>query len=126
MKILRTVVKKNKGLFSLWLLLSFITAATARNIAPVFQELSATEKAQNLHPSKYSVTAAADESAFNNLSPKDSDADDIEFICFDDYTNKKSIAFPVNQHDFIEIADFYSGYSIPLYDLYCNWKFHLC
>lgn len=96
-----------------------------RNIAPVFEGLQGAEKNHVPKPGEYKISASADESLFGSLSPKDPDVDDVEFTYYENYTPKKSIVFPVKQHDFAEIAEHSSGYSVPLYDLYCNWKFHL-
>lgn len=125
MKAIRTVVNSNKGLFSLWLLLFFLTAATGRNVVPAFQDLHHTEKTHHFKLGKYDVSAAADESDLGSLSPKDSDVDDVEFTYYTNYSNQKSVVVSVEQHNFAKVTEHASCYSIPLYDLYCNWKFHL-
>jgi hypothetical protein len=125
LKAIRTVVNSNKGIFSFWLLLFFLTAATGRNVVPAFQDLHLTEKGHDFKPGKYDVSAAADESDLGTLSPKDSDVDDVEFTYYSNYSSQRSVVVSAEQHDFVEVAEHYPGYNVPLYDLYCNWKFHL-
>lgn len=125
LKALRTAVNRNKGFFSLWLLLCFLSAATARNIVPVFQEVNSTERAHDSKQDKYEISASEGDSALGTLSPKDSDVDDVEFTYYGNYSTQKSTEFPTQQHDFAEITENSYSYNIPLYDLYCNWKFHL-
>lgn len=82
---------------------------------------------QNNSVSKYDLTAASlDDSEDNFFAQfkKDSDSDDSEFIFCNNFYSKAIINFQ-EQQQFAEISMRSEMYSHSLYDLYCNWKFHL-
>lgn len=124
MKAIRKIIDANKEYFSLCLLLVFLTASTARNIVSVFEGIDTIE-ADYTKKGQYLISADDEDSALGTLSLKDSDADDIELIYYGNYTAQKQLSIPVSGHDFFQESEYLSTYNIPLYDLYCNWKFHL-
>jgi hypothetical protein len=115
-------VNSNKGLISFWLLLFFITATSARNFVTLFQDI---HKGNNHSKEAKCILSAADESDLGTISLKDSDVDDVEFTYYGNYISKKHVILPAEKHNFIPETEHFSAYKIPLYDLYCNWKFHL-
>lgn len=124
MKAVRKIVHTNKEFFSFWLLLFFITASNARNVAPVFQDIHPVEN-HHANSGKSFVSVAIDDTDFGALSLKDSDVDDIELIYCGNYTAQSSVIVPTEEQSFLQYSKHSSSYKVPLYDLYCNWKFHL-
>lgn len=124
MKAIRKIVKANKEILSLWLLLFFLAASTGRNVVSVFEPAHSSE-AHYEKNGQYSVSAAVDDSILGTISLKDSDVDDIELIYYGDYTAQKQAVLPTEEQNIVQYTEQYSTYKIPLYDLYCNWKFHL-
>jgi len=123
-KQIRSAVNNNKGFFAFWLLLFFVTASNARNVVSFFQDIHPTEF-HHSSPGKYLLSTAVDESEIGIFQLKDSDIDDIEFIYYDNYSLHNPVILPGEEHDFAVAEEYYCAYKIPLYDLYCNWKFHL-
>ena len=50
---------------------------------------------------------------------------DIEWFGFENTTYNFNLTLKEKKVQFQEFSNFYSKKIIPLYDLYCNWKFHL-
>lgn len=120
------MVNNNKGFFSFWLLLFFLTGFTARNFVYTLPQNHKTEAAHHIPSGKpvvsLLVSGGASQSLLDQL--QDSDSDDIEVSYYADIVSK-NITLPVSEHEFAEFAPYNSIYRVPLYDLYCNWKFHL-
>jgi hypothetical protein len=122
------MIGNNKGFFSFCLLFIFLNAGFAKNIAAGF--VSKSDKVEVTHHnsvSKYDLTATSlddsEDNVFDQLK-KDSSPDDSEFIFITNFSSKAIINFQ-EQHQFAEIGMCSEMYSDSLYDLYCNWKFHL-
>ena len=124
MKAIRNIINIRKELISFWLLLFFLTSFNAANIVSFFEDV----RASNIHhveKGKYIVSEAVDESVLSSLQLKDSDIDDIEFTYYGHESSEKTAVLPAEQHNFVQETQNYTAYKVPLYDLYCNWKFHL-
>lgn len=50
---------------------------------------------------------------------------DIEWFGFENTTYNFNLTLKEKKVQFHELSNFSSKNNIPLYDLYCNWKFHL-
>lgn len=122
------MVGSNKGFFSFWLILFFLNAGFAKNIAAT--AAIKFEKASTDHHttgSKNDVAAISDSDSdadFFYQLKKGIDTDDLEFTTFGDYFSKPVVRFQ-RQHQFADVTVRPEIYRGSLYDLYCNWKFHL-
>ena len=128
MKIIRNMINSNKGFFSFWLVLFFLNAGFAKNIAGIATAKPQKEATENRTTgSKHDLTAIADadsDSGFFDQLKKGLDTDDLEFTFFGAFSSKPIVRFqPQQQYADISMRpEIYKG---SLYDLYCNWKFHL-
>lgn len=127
MKAIRKMVNGNKGFITFWLILFFLNAGFIRNF--ITSATPSTDKAEIAHHdtgAKHDLTATSDEdsgASFFDQFKKDADSDDVEFVFFGNFSSK-TLTYSQDQHEFSEIGMHPDMYRIPLYDLYCNWKFH--
>ena len=126
------MVNGNKGFISLSLMLLFLNAGLSRffvfSLPSIHKAIEAPHygsDASNETTSKH-LLSALDESdvGFIDQLKKDIDADDVEFVFFGNFSPKTLIPHFV-KHEFSEFISYHNIYKIPLYDLFCNWKFHL-
>ena len=129
MKAIRNIVNGNKGFVTFWLVLLFLNAALTRSV--LFASGSGPDsKIETTHHdsgSKYDLAAISDDDSglnFPGQFKKDTDSDDVEFVFFGNYSPKPQIHRLAKQ-GFSETGLYHEGYKVPLYDLFCNWKFHL-
>ena len=126
MEAIRKMVNSNKGFITFWLVLFFFTAGFAKSFVSVFPS---NEKSGTFHTSlsKHVLTTASDDNASLSLIDqlKDSDGNDLEFAFFGNYAFPQFCAPVTAGQNFAEFTSYHKTYSVPLYDLYCNWKFHL-
>lgn len=125
MKAIRKIVNSNKGIISFCLVLFFLTAGFAKSFASGLP--FNVKKATRITFVKQVVNQVKQQgSRFSFLDQlKDSDADDFEFALFGNYTAPNSLPVVDTKQKFAEFASYNNIYSNSLYDLYCNWKFHL-
>jgi hypothetical protein len=125
---IRKITEGNRGFTALLLILVFLNVSFGRNVsavfsAPVHQEVS---KADNGF-AKQDVTAQSDDDSklgFWDQFKKDTNSDDFEFVLFDTCASKLAVPY-TGKHEYAAAAGYKDIYAVPLYDLYCNWKFHL-
>ena len=125
MKAIRKIVNSNKGMISFCLVLFFLTAGFAKSFATglPFKVKKATTTTFVKHVVNQVKEQGSRLSFLDQL--KDSDADDFEFAFFGNYTVPNSLPVVDTKQKFAEFASYNNIYSNSLYDLYCNWKFHL-
>ncbi|MEL1243491.1 hypothetical protein AAEO56_04390 [Flavobacterium sp. DGU11] len=123
MQAIRKMVNSNKGFITFWLLLFFLTAGQAKaffSAAPsgYKKEIARTES------SKQQLSIAEDSSSFSFLEQiNDGDIDDMPFAFFSDFSFSATLT-RYTQHLRTNAGGFFSnGCKVPLYKLYCNWKF---
>ncbi|MCL9804678.1 hypothetical protein NAT51_04040 [Flavobacterium amniphilum] len=119
------IAERAKGLLSLMAVFLLVFSVSAKDVSNKFQlekgrTLSFVQKGTG-ETKVYRINSVPDEDQ-EDLS--EVELDDIEFFTFDSYTLssvvlyiEKSVAFPVFQ--FTKIT------KLPLYALFCKWKFHL-
>ena len=121
------MINNNKGFLSLLLIFVFLNACFVKSIsagAPKFKK-SETERRES--GSKHDLTAISDtdsESGFFDQLKKGLDTDDLEFAFFGTFSSKPIAQFQ-RQQQFADVNMRPEIYRGSLYDLYCNWKFHL-
>lgn len=120
---LRKIVNSKKGIFTFWLVIVFMGALCIKNIAPIISA-----KGQVSYSGyKYDLTAVSDDDSatgFFDSFDKDFDSDDSEFLLFENLSSKLNFTFQEkHQYTITDVPQ--QAYNDALYDLYCNWKFHL-
>lgn len=125
-KALRKIIDGNKGIFTFWLIVVFLGVLCIKNTTAVPTVKSAKAQVAHLY-CKSDLTGIYDDNygtGFFDKLEKDFDSDDVEFIFFG---NLHSQLFSFSGAKlFIPAVDFCKqSYNSSLYDLYCNWKFHL-
>jgi hypothetical protein len=123
------MVNGNKGFMTLWLILVFLNAGLTKSFLSSSVSTSNKEEAVAHHNtgSKHDITATSDEESgisFIDQLKKGTDSDDLEFVFFADLLSKPNIPH-LTKYEFSEFGPYRTIYRVPLYDLYCNWKFHL-
>lgn len=128
MKAIKSVIQANRSLTSLLLLFFFLYAGLFRNSVI---NLSLGTKSEFVHKKSSSKTVEFSQSdedsnqGFQNQFKKtDSDLDDAEMASSFSLSLQKYVAF-YQSRDFFRFDIFKSLSKLPLYDLFCNWKFHL-
>ncbi|AWH85065.1 hypothetical protein HYN59_07960 [Flavobacterium album] len=122
MQAIRKMVNSNKGFMTFWLVLFFLTAGQAKTFcaaAPSFhkKETTRTESVKQL-----SVTEGSSSANFLEQI-KDSDIDDMPFAFFGDLSFNTLISQHTSYFPATTAVSCSNGYKVPLYELYCNWKF---
>ena len=128
MKSIRKMINSNKGFAAFLLLFVFLNAGFMKGITGSIAATSQkTETARHNSTSKFDIVAASEGdsgSGFFDQLKKDIDPDDTDFILFGTIFTKL-FSEVQEQHQFADVTNNPEPYSVPLYDLYCNWKFHL-
>ena len=128
MKIIRNMIISNKGFYSFLMIFIFLNAGLAKNIAGIATVTFAKSKTERHETgSKQDLSAISDtdsESGFFDQLKKGLDADDLEFAFFGTFSSKPIAKFQ-RQQQFADVNMRPEIYRGSLYDLYCNWKFHL-
>ncbi|OYQ35107.1 hypothetical protein CHU92_11040 [Flavobacterium cyanobacteriorum] len=95
--------------------------SSIRNIIPAFQD---TQVVKAHHTKQgHSLVTLLEKTVLNDLQLDD--ADEVEFFFYNNVSTQKQPAFSVKKNLVLPEKHFFSAYKVPLYDLYCNWKFHL-
>ena len=121
MSVIREILNGNKRLFAFWMVLFFLFAG-------LFKSFAAAKTISSVHKKEQSsgsyVIAETDENRFDELKAFDFDSDDFEFALFGEFTSHKFYtAVKVNKAPAFLIT-YKNVYTLPLYDLFCNWKLH--
>jgi hypothetical protein len=123
---LKKIVINNKGIVAFVLMFIFLATGFAKSVIPAVPSFSKKESL-NHHTFKNVLRAGSASSAsVNFFDPlKDSDNDDLEFALFGNEPNTYYLEF-TSKSQTVTLSDVqHSVYIHQLYDLYCNWKFHL-
>ncbi|MFP9115881.1 hypothetical protein ACLI1A_18215 [Flavobacterium sp. RHBU_3] len=124
MKALKNITTKSKGMTTLCMVLFFLFASVAKGFAyrlPV--NMAADKKA----PAKTWLTVSVKQTTPEVLNQlPDTDGDDSDLVLFYNFTTPNTTTRQSNSPQNNRNAALYSdNYHVPLYDLYCNWKYHL-
>ena len=124
---LRKIINNNKGVVAFLLVLFFLTAGLSKSLISAMSLNAKKETATHNTLSKHALTPAdGAESSLSFLDQlKDTDTDDVEFAFFGNYINPSFLPNVAKEHKFPQFVAYNNIYSGQLYDLYCNWKFHL-
>jgi hypothetical protein len=123
MKGLREIMNRNKGLFAFGLVVFFLFAGMSKSVAATKTTESVTKKEQSAGTN---VLIAENDGDFSDLfKALDCDSDDFEFVLFDEFTNTAFFIAPKVQNASQCICACKDIYTVPLYDLFCNWKLHI-
>lgn len=122
------MIGKNKGLYTFWLVMLFLKTALVTNVAAAtHHSLDRTEIVHLDASSKCHLTAISDDDSdsglFDSLD-RGFDPDDADIAIFGDFASKIVFSFH-KKYQFPKVNINQQSHSDTLYDLYCNWKFHL-
>ena len=122
MKAIRKIVDNNKGLVAFMLVLFFLTAGLAKGSLSKVSSHTAKEKDQS--SLKYVLCAEnGKESSLSFLDQlKDADGNDSEFAFFRNFISPGVFIAQNSSARFAEVNLCEDAATVPLYDLYCNWK----
>lgn len=124
---LRKIINNNKGAVAFLLVLFFLTAGLSKSFVSAISLNAKKEGATHGMVSKHTLATA--NQAGSSLSfldqLKDTDSNDAEFAFFGNYSNPQFLSVVAKEHKFSGFIAYNNVYSGQLYDLYCNWKFHL-
>jgi len=126
MKRIRKITDNNKGFATFCLVLFFVMAGFAKSFAakmPTHFKKEVALKDVSKHTLVQFVAEESDVSFLDQLT--DGDSNDIEFVFFGNDSASKTILPENTERKFTEFAQYKNADASALYDLYCNWKFHL-
>lgn len=129
MKIIKSIIQANRGIVSVTLLFFFLYAGLFRTSVINISLGTKSEVAYKKSTAKSTTEfSQSDDGDSQNLPAQykkgENDLDDVEAILSDDFSFKNRVAFFQNP-DFFSFETFQAVSKLPLYDLFCNWKFHL-
>ncbi|MFL9843828.1 hypothetical protein [Flavobacterium rhizosphaerae] len=121
---LKKIGDNPKNIVAFWLMLFFFASSLANTFSPVSQSYK--YKAAFTKVEKKIVSFAINDDDTIDFSDQltDTDADDIKFI-FEGYSLPQFNALASHKHFFTSVSLPTIISSIPLYKLFCIWKFHL-
>lgn len=123
MKTVRHITINNKGFVALLLLLCFLTTGFAKSLNTTVAAQGTLAKKQ---PAKQMFGAANEDASQSFLDTSDGDADDAHLFFHEpSATQKFSFAAEGSATSLSAALRYSENYNVALYDLYCNWKFHL-
>ncbi len=129
MKTLKKILQANRGLASTMLLFLFLYAGLVRNSVLVFASTSQNEITVSKAVSKngtvvYQLDDEDSQNPLTQFKKADNDVDDAE-IANDFSFSLKNFFNYFEKQTIFRFDPFKSIQKLPLYDLFCNWKFHL-
>ncbi|MGV3461257.1 MAG: hypothetical protein ACO1N9_12470 [Flavobacterium sp.] len=122
-------IKCYKGLMAFMFVVFFFTAGMARNVAfklNVIRNIEAHQQVKAPYGKQIVTSDSTPGSTAFSIEDefKDADADDAEFIFFNDQaTDFTQVTFVKTEYR--QLTPHSVAYTDSLYDLFCNWKFHL-
>lgn len=129
MKNRRNIAIVNRGLASLFFLFFFLYSIHARTFTGYFSATSkkavvenVTAKANTANGLLLTLDNSADYDDENSYS--ESEIDDVDFVFFTNCFSSIAFLF-FKEISFFTLREKEQSSKLPLYDLYCNWKFHL-
>ena len=130
MKTIKSIIQANRGIASVTLLFFFLYAGLFRTSVinlSLGTKSEVTYKKSSAKTSTEFIQSDGDDDSQNlpaQYKKGDNDLDDAEAILNGDFSFKNAVALFQN-HDFFSFDFFQAVSKLPLYDLFCNWKFHL-
>lgn len=129
MKTIKSIIQANRGLVSVTLLFFFLYSGLFRTSVINLSLGTKSEIAFTKLTAKSSAEfTQSDDDDSQNLPAQykkgENDLDDVEAILNDDFSFKNPVAYFQN-HNFFSFETYQAVSKLPLYDLFCNWKFHL-
>lgn len=122
------MIGENKGFYTFWLVMLFLNTALVSNVAAAaHHRLNKTEIVHQDAISKCHLTAISDDnsdSGFFDSLDRGFEPDDTDIAIFGDFASKIVFSFH-KKYQFPRVDINQQSHSDALYDLYCNWKFHL-
>lgn len=127
LKTVKDTCNNHKGYFSFLLLFVFLYSGFVRgyvvtdfSFQPVKKSIQASKNTQFAQQQDYLIVFTS----FNQFENNDSESDDLhhDFISFETVTTSASYVANVTISPKLK---FTKAINLPLYDLYCKWKFHL-
>lgn len=124
----KTATHISKGLLSFLLLFVFLYSGVIKGYVNQSAEIS---KPQLCHAQtskqKHYISVLEDDQTQcqeTQISESDSDLDEIAF-CRNSFIPANELSFSLPKNAFPKTTFFHEVEKLPLYDLFCNWKFHL-
>lgn len=131
MKLIRQIVSNKKSTFAFLLIFVFIYAGIFRNavVGSASANRYSIQYAQKQNSPKFlstRITSPGKLSLVDEMNKTDKDLGDLEFdaVDFSDSTGL-NLFFKRSKFTSHRLAVLYSQLTLPLYDLFCKWKFHL-
>ena len=122
MKAIRKITENNKGLVAFLLVFFFLAAALTKGLVSKAASGNANEKSQV--SSKCVLGAENDDESSLNFTDqlKDADGDDVECTLNNNQCPPGLIIGQAPKAVFTDVSLCKDTATVPLYDLYCNWK----
>ena len=131
MKLIRQIVSNNKSIFAFSLIFVFVYAGIFRNavIGSASANTYSIQYTQKQNSPKFlstKITSPGKLSLVDEMNKTDKDLGDLEFdaVDFSDSTGL-NLFFKRSKFTSHQLEALHSQLTLPLYDLFCKWKFHL-
>lgn len=122
MKAIRKLIDNNKALFTFGLVFFFLFAGMARSFAATKALHGQVKKEQS---GTYLLDGEGDDNRFDELKAFDCDADDLELAFFSEFIPTKFFTTVKPAGTYAHFSACKNSFTVPLYDLFCNWKLHV-
>lgn len=123
MKAIRKITNSNKALLSFGLVLFFLFAGLSKSLAGTKTTAGVHKKEQTSGTNL--LAAENDCDVQDQLKPFDCDSDDFECTFFGEPVAHRVFTPAMAEKTFVSCNAFKNIYTLPLYDLFCNWKLHI-
>lgn len=129
MKKIKTITREYKGLISFVLLLLFLYSGLIRSSIVAVPSATSIEVFYLNSSKEKQFTAISDEDLNQRqvaqFKKAENDQDEI-YLIKNYFASIRKVAVSTKKKAICKLDLFHSIAKIPLYDLFCNWKFHLC
>jgi hypothetical protein len=123
MKAIREIVNRNKGLFAFGFVLFFLFAGLSKSFAADSIKVAG----KKVQPQGTCLVVEGKDSAPGDALKAfdcDADADDFECTFFGEHSHNKLLNTLKAKGRTAGFAAYQTVDTLPLYDLFCNWKLH--
>jgi len=129
MKTIKSIIQANRGLVSVTLLFFFLYAGLFRtsviNLSLGTKSEVAYQKSTAKATPEFTQSDTDDSQNIPAQFKKaENDLDDVEAVLNEEVSFQNAVAL-FRIHHFFSLETFQGISKLPLYDLFCNWKFHL-
>lgn len=125
---IRKIKNSTAGIMSFMLVFFFLVSGIARGLSCTAQYSETSKSVLNCYKTttKYASFLSDESNAYQWYAGQlnDSDIDDACFLQPDDTLQNHATAL-VCEYKFAEFVLCSDNFTIPLYDLFCNWKLHI-